>query len=247
MTLGVRVDQSAMAKLVRYSATGLSVARSDMTWLPVLKAAPDFGWRVFVYLSVGWAILLLSGLPALGGTDVATAIRFYTAERYGEGKDLLEQFLVTHQHSATAHYYLGKIYLELQDYDKAIEHCQAATAIQANKAEYHFCLGVSYGKKAQQVSFLSKALLAPKIKQAFERTVLLDQHHIQGRAGLANFYLQAPAMMGGNLDKAYEQATILLKLDAEKGRQLLDKILRRKAREAAAEAASRAQEEQLSD
>lgn len=188
---------------------------------------------------------MLSALPAWGETDVAVAIRFYEAAHYREGKVLLEEFLATHQHDAQAHYYLGRIYLELHDYDKAIEHCRTAAAIQANKAEHYFCLALSYGKKAQQASFLAKALLAPKIKKFFEKTVLLDPHHVQGRVGLANFYLQAPAVMGGNIDKAYEQAMILLELNAEKGQRLLDKVLQRKAN-AAAEAVAQEQE-MLSD
>ena len=172
---------------------------------------------------------------------MAVAIRLYKAARYREGKILLEQFLATHQHDAQAHYYLGRIYLELNDYDKAIEHCRTAVDIQANKAEYYFCLGLSYGKKAQHASFLAKAFLAPKIKGFFEKTVLLDPHHVQGRVGLANFYLQAPAVLGGNIDKAYEQAMILLKLNAEKGQRLLEKILQRRA-SAATEATAQEQE-----
>jgi tetratricopeptide (TPR) repeat protein len=198
-----------------------------------------------VCLAVCWLVLVLPALLAWGETEVAIAIRLYKAEHYREGKVLLEQFLATHQHDAQAHYYLGRIYLKLQDYDKAIEHCQAAVDIQADKAEYHLCLGLSYGKKAQHASFLSKAFLAPKIKKSFEQTVMLDPHQIQGRVGLANFYLQAPAVMGGDIDKAREQAMILLKLHAEKGRRLLDKISQRKAG-AAAEAAAQEQEE-LSD
>jgi tetratricopeptide (TPR) repeat protein len=154
------------------------------------------------------------------------------AERYREGKIVLEQFLATHQRDAVAHYYLGRIHLELQEYDKAIEHCQTAADIQAQNAEHYFCLGIGYGKKAQRASFVSKAFLAPKIKQSFEKTVMLDPHHIEGRVGLANFYLQAPPVMGGDVEKAYEQAMVLLKLNAEEGRQLLDKVLQRKAGDA---------------
>ena len=193
--------------------------------------------------SVWWAILLLCGLPVMGWGDTETAIRLYTAERYREGKILLEQFLATHQRDAVAHYYLGRIHLALQEYDQAIEHCRTAADIQAQNAEHYFCLGLGYGKKAQTASLVSKALLAPKIKQSFEKTVALDPQHVQGRVGLANFYLQAPPVMGGNIDKAHEQAMILLNLNAEKGRQLLDKVLQRKASgTAAAEAAAQEQE-----
>jgi tetratricopeptide (TPR) repeat protein len=200
-----------------------------------------------IRLSVCWVALLLPGLSAPGWADLATAIRLYRAEHYREGKTLLEQFLAAHQHDATAHYYLGRIYLQLKDYDQAIEHCRTAVELQATEAEYHFCLGLSYGKKAQHASFLAKPFLAPKIKKAFETTVTLDPHHVQGRAGLANFYLQAPAIMGGNLDKAHEQALILLKLDAEKGQRLLDKIGRRQAHDAAATKAASPEQGMLSE
>lgn len=196
---------------------------------------------------VWWAILSLCGLPLLVWGDVETAIRLYTAERYREGKILLEQFLTTHQRDAIAHYYLGKIHLELQDYDKAIEHCKTAADIQTQNAEHYFCLGMGYGKKARNASFVSKAFLAPKIKRSFEKTVALDPHHIQGRIGLANFYLRAPPLMGGDIDKAHEQAMILLKLNAEKGRQLLDKVLQRKVGDAAADESTAQEQEILSD
>ncbi|MCZ6876183.1 MAG: tetratricopeptide repeat protein [bacterium] len=192
----------------------------------------------FVGLSAVGIILLASVALSQARADVATAIQLYHAARYAEGRMMLEQVLATHQDDAVAHYYLGKIYIKLQNYDKAVEHCKAAVKIQKQNAEHHFCLGLSYGKKAQRGSFLAKAFLAPRIKKSFKQTVALDPNHIQARVGLANFYIRAPALLGGNLDKAYEQATILLKLDAEKGQALLDKVQQRRIRQSSAEAAA---------
>ena len=131
---------------------------------------------------------------------------------------------------------INRYYLKLQNYDEAARHCKQAVKIQKSNAEHHFCLGLSYGKKAQQSSPLKKAFLASKIKKSFKKTVELDPNHVQGRIGLTNYYLQAPAFMGGDIDKAYEQATILLRLDGIKGRALLEKVRQRKARASEAEA-----------
>ncbi len=39
-----------------------------------------------------------------------------------------------------------------------------------------------------------------------------------GHVGAANFYLQAPTIMGGNLAKARKEAELLLKLSEKHGR-----------------------------
>jgi tetratricopeptide (TPR) repeat protein len=192
----------------------------------------------FVGLSAVGILLLASVALSQTRADVATAIQLYRVARYAEGRMILEQVLASHQDDAVAHYYLGKIYLKLQDYDRAVEHCKAAVKIQNRNAEHHFCLGLSYGKKAQRASLLAKAFLAPRIKKSFKQTVAIDPNHIQARVGLANFYMRAPAWMGGNFDKAHEQATILLELDAEKGQALLHKVRQQRIRKPGAEAAA---------
>jgi tetratricopeptide (TPR) repeat protein len=191
----------------------------------------------FVALSVVGVSLLAAVARPQAGADVATAIQLYHAARYAEGRKMLEQVLATHQDDAVAHYYLGKMYLKLRDYDQAVAHCKSAVKIQKQNAEYHFCLGLSYGKKAEGASFLAKAFLAPRIKKSFRQAVALDPNHIQARVGLANFYIRAPVLWGGNLDKAHEQATIVLKFDAVKGQALLDKVEQKRIRQLGAEAA----------
>lgn len=185
----------------------------------------------FVGLFVVGMLLLASVAQPQARADLATAIRLYHAARYAEGRVQLEQILAAHEETAVAHYYLGKIYLQLRDYDQAVAHCKTAVKIQPENAEYHFCLGLSYGKKAEHASFLAKAFLAPRIKKSFRQAVALDPNHIQARIGLANFYIHAPVLWGGDLDKAYEQATIILKFDAAKGQALLDKVAHKRSRQ----------------
>jgi tetratricopeptide (TPR) repeat protein len=184
------------------------------------------------------ACFSLAGMVSAGVTLAANAsasldraIQFFSTQHYQESQPLLEQVLAAHPDNATAHYYLGRIYLHAGDYDQAIAHCKTSVDIHADVAAYHFCLGRSYGEKARHAPFWMQALLAPKIRQAFETVVTLDPKHREARVGLTHFYMRAPAIMGGSLTKAKEQAEHLIQLKDPRGEQLLQDILKRQNEE----------------
>jgi tetratricopeptide (TPR) repeat protein len=153
--------------------------------------------------------------------DVEQGIVLFQSQQYDASKTLLERALGTTGHDATIHYYLCRIYFALDAYGKAVEQCKTAVQLQEAQPEYHFWLGRSYGAEAADADPIQQAVLALKIRKAFERTIALDPTHVQARVGLAHFYLRAPVLMGGSLDKAYEQMQILIDLDEIEGRLLL--------------------------
>ncbi len=173
--------------------------------------------------------LLPVGIPyaASANESLDQAIRLFSAKQYQESQPLFEQVVAAQPDNAKAHFYLGRIYLKSGDFDKAIAHCKTSVNIHANVAEYHFCLGRSYGEKARRAPFWRQAFLAPKIRKAFEATVALDPTHRSARIGLTHFYMRAPLIMGGSLAKAQEQAEKLIELKDPKGKQLLQDILKR--------------------
>ena len=191
--------------------------------------------RVLTFYAVIFICLIINPLDSISESDVKKAVNLFRLQRYEEVIIILEELLKTYNNNSTAHYYLGKTYLKLKNYDKAVKHCERAVTIQSNQAEHHFCLGLSYGKKATQASLWQKAFLARKIRNAFQKTVELDPKHIGGRIGLTQFYLRAPAIIGGNIDKADEQAKILVMLDSTTGKALLEKIRNRKEESATRE------------
>jgi tetratricopeptide (TPR) repeat protein len=170
------------------------------------------------------ALVLARSAWAYASPELGHAIELYAAQRYTESQRLLERVIAKSPQDATAHYYLGRIYLQLADYDKAVQHCKKAVQIQEDHAEHYFCLGRSYGEKARHGPTWQQAILAPRIRQALEKTVSLNPNHVQARLGLTQFYLRAPAVLGGNLDKAYTQARILVQLAPLEGRALLETI-----------------------
>jgi tetratricopeptide (TPR) repeat protein len=170
------------------------------------------------------ALVLARSAWAYASPELGHAIELYAAQRYTESQRILERVIAQHPKDATAHYYLGRIYLQLDDYDEAVKHCKKAVQLQVDRAEHHFCLGRSYGEKARHGPTWQQALLAPRIRKALEKTVSLNPNHVPARLGLTHFYMRAPALLGGNLDKAYTQARILVQLAPAKGRALLENI-----------------------
>ena len=78
---------------------------------------------------------------------------------------------------------------------------------------YHLWLGREYGEKASASNPLSAASLARKTKSEFEVAVKLDPANVQAHADLAEYYTEAPSIMGGGVDKARDQATQVAKYD----------------------------------
>lgn len=113
--------------------------------------------------------------------------------------------------------WLGRTRLELGKGKDAEEPLESAVSIAPNNAEAHFQLGRVYGQQALEANVLKQAGLAKKTRNHFERAVALDPNHLGAREGLVSYYLQAPAIMGGDLDKAKQQAAAIGRIDRMAG------------------------------
>jgi len=117
---------------------------------------------------------------------------------------------------AASYNFLCRAYFAVSNWDRAISACEKAVTLAPNNSEYHLWLGRTYGEKADATSFFTAAGLARKVRTEFERAVALDPKNAVGRTDLAEFYLEAPGIVGGGQDKARAQAEALSKLDPVK-------------------------------
>ena len=101
---------------------------------------------------------------------------------------------------------LCRAYFMVEDWDHGIRECERAVALDPTNSNYHLWLGRVYGEKADHSGFFSAAGLARKVHAEFERAVQLDPENWEARSDLAEFYLEAPAIVGGGKDKALSQA-----------------------------------------
>lgn len=114
---------------------------------------------------------------------------------------------------AQSHNLLCRAYLMAGNWDAGIAACQKAVALEPGNSQYHLWLGRIYGEKADRVNFLSAASLAGKVRAEFETAVRLDPKNMDARSDLADFYLEAPGIVGGGKDKAEAQAQQMAPLD----------------------------------
>lgn len=98
---------------------------------------------------------------------------------------------------AQAHNLLCRAYLMAGNWDAGIAACQKAVSLEPGNSHYHLWLGRIYGEKADRANFLSAASLAGKVRNEFEAAVRLDPKNMEARSDLADFYLEAPGIVGG--------------------------------------------------
>src|SRR5579864_7048726 len=104
---------------------------------------------------------------------------------------------------------LCRAYFMLEEWDRAISACERAASLDPRNSQYFMWLGRVYGEKADRAGFFSAAGLAKKVRNSFERAVELDPGNWEARVDLAEFYLEAPSIVGGGQDKARSQANAL--------------------------------------
>jgi len=142
---------------------------------------------------------------------------------------------------AAAYNFLCRAYFMLDQWDEGIGACEHAIRIEPNKSLYFLWMGRIYGEKADRVGFLSAAGLAKKVRTSFERAVELDPRSWEARTDLAEFYLEAPGIVGGGKDKARAEAEEIRALNPAMAHWVLARIAEKNKDPATAEQEYRAE------
>jgi tetratricopeptide (TPR) repeat protein len=142
--------------------------------------------------------------------------------------------------NADAYNLLCRAYFELSDWDLAISACEKAVGLSPNNGLYHLWLGRAYGEKADHVGFVKAAGLAGKVRAQFEQAVALSPNSWEARTDLAEFYVEAPGVVGGGKDKARAQAEQLAAINPAMEHWVRARIAEKDKDEAAAEREYRA-------
>jgi tetratricopeptide (TPR) repeat protein len=132
------------------------------------------------------------------------------AGRADEAIDSLEQQIHHSPADAESYNLLCRAYYMIEEWDRGITACEKARSLDPQNSLYHLWLGRIYGEKASRAGFVSAAGLAKKVRQSFERAVELDPKNWEARSDLAEYYIEAPAMVGGGKEKAHAQADAIM-------------------------------------
>ena len=165
--------------------------------------------RSFIAFVALGLVLAMPGFADPGGsiTDIITSGQIELAIR------LLNNRIQTAPNDAEAYHLLAKAYYHLNKWDQSINNGERAVALAPNNSEYWMWLGRAYGEKADSSNFVAAYQLAKKVKSSFEKSVDLDGRNVAARTDLAEYYMEAPAVIGGGADKAIDQAKQISAVD----------------------------------
>ena len=185
------------------------------------------------------ALLILQLPGMMKAQTVDEGIVLLKQKKFAEAKSVFEKILDKDNNNAEAHYRLGLVYCSRanpqRDVDEAVDQLEKAVDLKPDSANYQFRYGAALGEKTQKVGIFKQAFLAPKVKNAFKRAVELDPKHVQARIALAQFYLIAPSIVGGDEEEGWKQLDESIKLDEVQGRTVKANFLERAKRNDEAE------------
>jgi Tfp pilus assembly protein PilF len=154
----------------------------------------------------------------------ASPSEMLTAGRVDEAIASIQAQLQKSPSDAAAHNVLCRAYYSVADWDRAIPACEKAVSLDPQNSNFHVWLGRSYGEKAESASPLSAFSLARKLRKQFETAVQLDPRNAEARIDLAEFYIEAPGIIGGGDDKARAQADALLSIAPASAHYVLGRL-----------------------
>jgi cytochrome c-type biogenesis protein CcmH/NrfG len=152
--------------------------------------------------------LMLSGaafaLPA--ASDAREALK---AGKMDEAIALLRAATQQRANDPEAWHLLSRAYLSLERWDDAVKAGEKAVALDPNNSDYHLWLGRAYGEKAENSPFWTAWGMAKRVRIEFEKAVAINADNVDAMSDLAEFYIEAPSILGGGKDKAQKQAQLI--------------------------------------
>ncbi len=169
-------------------------------------------------------VILLLMVPSFGLADPAPVQLL----SLGRMNDVISA--LSNRGDAESFNLLSRAYYAMECWDDAVKWGERAVAERPQDAGYHLWLARAYGRKAGDAKPLAAAGLARKAKNEFERAVQLAPANVEARSDLSQYYTQAPAIMGGGLDKARDQAAQISKYDEAEAHAILARVAAKQKR-----------------
>lgn len=131
---------------------------------------------------------------------------------------------------------LSRIAHSLGRADESIKWGEQAVALLPDSASARVWLGRGYLLRLEQVPFYKKLGLSKRARAEFDRALALDSNAVEVREARARYFMNAPGIAGGSMDKARREAEAARRIDPYRGGLLSGQIEEHGKRPGAAEA-----------
>jgi tetratricopeptide (TPR) repeat protein len=132
--------------------------------------------------------------------------RLMHQKNFKEARQLAQQRLASDPKDEQAYWFLARASMSLahdsSDFDKVADAIKPCLDAIPGAALCHLAMGEIYGSIAGSGGMFKGMRYAGSAKTEFLKAVELDPKNLTARSDLNQFYLQAPSVVGGGLDKA---------------------------------------------
>jgi cytochrome c-type biogenesis protein CcmH/NrfG len=205
-----------------------------VTKIPRFRFLVAIAWAVVQF---GWLLFALL-VPTVAA---ATPQELLNTGHVDELIQTLQIQIAANPQDAESYNFLCRSYFAVEEWDRGIAACEHAVNLDPQNGRYYLWLGRIYGERADRTNFLRASGFAKKVRSSFERAVELNTKDWEARTDLAEFYLEAPGIVGGGKDKARAQAAAIAPLNAAMAHWVLGRIAEKSKDSAAAEREYRAE------
>jgi tetratricopeptide (TPR) repeat protein len=148
------------------------------------------------------AIALLALPCASHAADLPSATQALLNGNTDNAVTQLKQILASEPSNGQAHLLLCRAYYAQSMASAAASECKAALRTLADDSSAQDWAGRAYGKQAESAGPITGLRLAIKVHNAFEAAVRLNPLNANAVDDLSEYYIEAPSIVGGGLDKA---------------------------------------------
>jgi tetratricopeptide (TPR) repeat protein len=134
--------------------------------------------------------------------DRKSAERSLLQGRIDDSMTILKRLVAANPNDGQAYLLLCRGFYAEEHIDEAISACEKAVRANAPKSDAQDWLGRAYGIKADHAGPVEGFILARDVRAAFEAAVAADPGSSAAVGDLSEYYVEAPSVVGGGLDKA---------------------------------------------
>ena len=159
-------------------------------------------------------VLAFAFFASASPPDLEQARKLYQLTEYEQSLAILQAIP---QKDAAVYELLGRNYYMIGEFKKATDSLERAESAEPRNSEYALWLARAYGRRAETSNPFSAVGHASKARQYFEKAVELDPRNLEALNDLLEYYLEAPGILGGGLEKAKAIAARIAQVDPAEG------------------------------
>jgi len=138
--------------------------------------------------------------------DRRAAERSLLQGRIDDSVTVLKRLVAANPNDGQAYLLLCRGFYAEEHFDEAVAACEKSVRANARSSDAQDWLGRAYGTKADHAGPLEGFILARDVRAAFEAAVASDPGNGAAVGDLSEYYVAAPSVVGGGLEKADELA-----------------------------------------